>query len=57
MVYRASEPTDLMQQAKAAGAKQADGMCLLLHQGAISFEHWFDQPAPIEAMRAGLLAA
>lgn len=57
MVYRANEPTDLMQQAKAAGAKQADGMCLLLHQGAISFEHWFDQPAPIEAMRTGLLAA
>lgn len=57
MVYRANEPTKLMQQAKAAGAKQADGMCLLLHQGAISFEHWFDQPAPIEAMRAGLLAA
>jgi shikimate dehydrogenase len=57
MVYRANEPTHLIQQAKAAGAKQADGMCLLLHQGAISFEHWFDEPAPIEAMRAGLLSA
>lgn len=57
MVYRASGPTDLVQQAQAAGAKHADGMCLLLHQGAISFEHWFDIPAPLEAMRAGLLAA
>lgn len=57
MVYRASGPTDLIQQATMAGAKQADGMCLLLHQGAISFEHWFHQPAPIEAMRAGLLSA
>jgi shikimate dehydrogenase len=55
MVYRASSPTDLIQQATAAQAKHADGMCLLLHQGAISFEHWFDQPAPLDAMRAGLL--
>lgn len=57
MVYRASGPTDLIQQATAAGAKHADGMCLLLHQGAISFEHWFDRPAPLEAMRAGLMKA
>ena len=57
MVYRASGPTDLIQQATAAGARHADGMCLLLHQGAISFEHWFNRPAPLEAMRAGLLAA
>ncbi|MES2596652.1 MAG: shikimate dehydrogenase [Verrucomicrobiota bacterium] len=57
MVYRASGPTDLIQQAGHAGAKQADGMCLLLHQGAISFEHWFNIPAPLEAMREGLKAA
>jgi shikimate dehydrogenase len=57
MVYRASGPTELIQQATDAGAKHADGMCLLLHQGAISFEHWFDRPAPLEAMRAGLLKA
>jgi shikimate dehydrogenase len=57
MVYRASGPTELIQQATVAGAKHADGMCLLLHQGAISFEHWFDRPAPLEAMRAGLLKA
>lgn len=57
MVYRASGPTDLIQQATAVGAKHADGMCLLLHQGAISFEHWFDRPAPLEAMRVGLMKA
>ncbi len=57
MVYRASGPTDLIQQAHEAGAKHADGMCLLLHQGAISFEHWFDRPAPLEAMREGLKSA
>lgn len=57
MVYRASGPTDLIQRAEKVGAKKADGMCLLLHQGAISFEHWFDRPAPLAAMRAGLMAA
>lgn len=57
MVYRASGPTNLIQQATASGAKHADGMCLLLHQGAISFEHWFDLPAPLEVMRTGLLNA
>lgn len=57
MVYRASEPTELIQAATAAGARHADGMCLLLHQGAISFEHWFPGvTAPLEAMRAGLAA-
>jgi len=56
MVYRASGPTELIQAATAAGAPYADGMCLLLHQGAISFEHWFpNEPAPIEVMRKGLL--
>lgn len=58
MVYRASGPTELIQAAEAAGARHADGMCLLLHQGAISFEHWFPgHTAPLEAMRAGLAAA
>lgn len=58
MVYRASGPTELIQAAQAAGAPYADGMSLLLHQGAISFEHWFPgQTAPLEAMRAGLAEA
>lgn len=57
MVYRAGGRTPLVEQAVAAGAPYADGMCLLLHQGAISFEHWFGMPAPLEVMRAGLAAA
>ena len=57
MVYRASCPTELIQAATAVGARHADGMCLLLHQGAISFEHWFGGEAPLEAMRQGLLSA
>ncbi len=57
MVYRASGRTDLIQAAQTVGASFADGMSLLLHQGALSFEHWFGEPAPLEAMRTGLRAA
>lgn len=58
MVYRAGGlKTKLGADALAAGSRYADGVLLLLHQGAISFEHWFDRPAPLEAMRAGLTAA
>jgi shikimate dehydrogenase len=58
MVYRASSPTELIQAAAQTGARHADGMSLLLHQGAISFEHWFPSTkAPLEIMRAGLVAA
>lgn len=54
MVYRAGGETPLVRSARDAGARYVDGMSLLLHQGAISFEHWFQRPAPLEAMRAGL---
>lgn len=58
MVYRADDDTPLIAEAKAAGAKYADGMSLLLHQGAIAFELWFPGvEAPLEVMRAGLAAA
>lgn len=57
MVYRAGGETPLIRQARMAGARHADGMSLLLHQGAVSFEHWFNRPAPLEVMRAGLSAA
>lgn len=58
MVYRAAGgPTPLIAAAHQAGAKTADGLSLLLHQGAISFEHWHQKPAPLESMRQGLLQA
>jgi len=58
MVYRACGETDLIAAARAAGARHADGMSLLLHQGAISFEHWFPGvTAPLDVMRAGLASA
>lgn len=54
MVYRSDGETPLLADARAAGAKVVDGLTLLLHQGAISFEHWFGRPAPLEVMRQGL---
>ncbi len=56
MVYRPDgSPTPLVAHARQAGAKSTDGLTLLLHQGALSFEHWFQREAPLEAMRQGLL--
>lgn len=57
MVYRANGSTPLIEAARAAGAKTCDGLVLLLHQGAISFGHWFGEPVPLEAMRQGLAQA
>jgi shikimate dehydrogenase len=54
MVYRAGGETSLLADARAAGAQVVDGLTLLLHQGAISFEHWFERPAPLRVMREGL---
>ncbi len=54
MVYRAGGETPLLADAQRVGARAADGLTLLLHQGAISFEHWFGQPPPLEEMRSGL---
>lgn len=56
MVYKPFE-TAFLTHAKSKGAKAINGLPMLLHQGAVSFEWWFDRPAPLEEMRAGLLAA
>ena len=37
-----------------AGARGANGLSLLLYQGALSFSIWFEREAPIDAMRAAL---
>jgi shikimate dehydrogenase len=53
-VYGSSE-TALLRAAEEAGARGANGLSMLLYQGALSFSTWFDREAPIEAMRAALL--
>jgi shikimate dehydrogenase len=57
MVYRAGAATQLGALSADVGARYVDGLTLLLHQGAISFEHWFGVKAPIDRMRTGLAAA
>lgn len=52
-VYTAQR-TPLLAAADEAGAHAANGLSMLLHQGALSFEIWFGRAAPIEAMRAAL---
>jgi len=52
-VYGSSK-TALIRAAEEAGARGANGLSMLLHQGALSFSTWFNREAPIEAMRAAL---
>ena len=44
----------LLEDAAAAGARCANGLGMLLHQGALSFEIWFNRAAPLEEMRRAL---
>jgi shikimate dehydrogenase len=53
MVYRPAE-TRLLKAAKAVGCKTANGLGMLLHQGAKAFEIWTGQSAPLDAMRRAL---
>ena len=53
-VYGSSE-TALLRAAEEAGARGANGLSMLLYQGARSFSVWFEREAPIEAMRAALV--
>jgi shikimate dehydrogenase len=46
--------TPLVSAALEAGARAANGLSMLLHQGALAFEIWFGRAAPIEVMRKAL---
>ena len=52
-VYGPSK-TSLLHAADEAGARGANGLSMLLHQGALSFSIWFDREAPRDAMRKAL---
>ena len=49
-----SRSTALVRGAIDAGARAANGLSMLLQQGALAFEIWFDQAAPLAAMRKAL---
>ncbi len=50
LVYRPHE-TMLLKEAKKRGARTISGLDMLVYQGAISFEFWVGQKAPVETMR------
>jgi shikimate dehydrogenase len=53
MIYRPAE-SKLLAAARKAGCKTANGLGMLLYQGAAAFEIWTGKPAPITAMRRAL---
>jgi shikimate dehydrogenase len=55
MVYRPAE-TVLLKAARKAGCKTANGLGMLLHQGAKAFEIWTGKAAPVDVMRRALEA-
>jgi shikimate dehydrogenase len=56
LVYRPEE-TAWVRAARARGHAAADGVCMLLEQGALAFEWWFGIVAPREVMRQALRPA
>jgi shikimate dehydrogenase len=55
-IYRPAE-TEFLQIAGGAGAQVANGLGMLLHQGAKSFEIWTKRKAPLAVMRRALRTA
>ena len=53
MIYRPAE-TALLQAARAAGCRVANGLGMLLYQGAAARELWTGQAPPVEVMRRAL---
>jgi shikimate dehydrogenase len=53
MIYRPAE-TPFLRVAQAAGGRVANGLGMLLYQGAKALEIWSGKTAPIDVMRAAL---
>lgn len=53
MIYRPAE-TQLLSRAKSVGCRTANGLHMLLYQGAKALELWTNQPAPLAVMREAL---
>ncbi len=49
--------TPLMTAGDTVSARSINGLPMLLHQGALSFEIWFNREAPLETMRNALAIA
>jgi shikimate 5-dehydrogenase len=46
--------TRLVLAARAVGARAANGLSMLLHQGVLSLEIWLQKSPPVSVMRAAL---
>lgn len=46
--------TPLLAAARATGCRTENGLSLLIHQGAIAFQHWFPGTDPLPHMRAAM---
>ena len=53
MIYRPAE-TPLLRQARMSGCRTANGLGMLLYQGAKALELWSGKQAPVEVMRRAL---
>ncbi|MBN9689922.1 MAG: shikimate dehydrogenase [Verrucomicrobia bacterium] len=53
MIYRPAE-TPLLRHAREAGCRTANGLGMLLYQGAAALELWTERTAPLEVMRRAL---
>lgn len=54
MIYRPAE-TPFLKAARESGCRVANGLGMLLYQGAAALELWTGRPAPLEAMKLALL--
>jgi len=52
-IYQPPE-TPFLTAAKRAGCKTDNGLSLLIHQGAIAFQHWFPGTNPLPQMRRAM---
>ena len=56
MIYQPPE-TVFLRQARARGLRTANGLGMLVHQGAAAFALWTGRTAPVEVMRRALAPA
>ncbi len=52
-IYQPPE-TPFLASARKAGCRTGNGLSLLIHQGAIAFEHWFPGTDPLPHMRKAM---
>jgi shikimate dehydrogenase len=53
MIYNPDQ-TYLLRLAQQMGLRTANGLSMLLHQGALAFKLWTKQDAPLAVMRTAL---